>query len=132
MNKGEQTRRGFFKAVIGLTLTGGALLWGKMMKTNEKVHKQTSVVIPVEPNNKVIFADDYIVVNDNDKISVFSSRCTHLGCRINETSNDFLLCPCHGSRYNMQGVPVEGPALSPLEKLDFELNKEGTQLTVRL
>jgi glycine/D-amino acid oxidase-like deaminating enzyme/nitrite reductase/ring-hydroxylating ferredoxin subunit len=45
-----------------------------------------------------------------------SLRCTHLGCllRFNaaETSWD---CPCHGSRFSVDGAVLEGPAVSPLD-----------------
>jgi Rieske Fe-S protein len=44
-------------------------------------------------------------------------RCTHLGCllRFNaaETSWD---CPCHGSRFDVDGRVLEGPAVDPLER----------------
>jgi Rieske Fe-S protein len=46
-----------------------------------------------------------------------SLRCTHLGCllRFNsaETSWD---CPCHGSRFDVDGRVLEGPAVDPLER----------------
>lgn len=44
-----------------------------------------------------------------------SLRCTHMGCllRFNaaETSWD---CPCHGSRFDVDGGVLEGPAVHPL------------------
>jgi Rieske Fe-S protein len=46
-----------------------------------------------------------------------SLRCTHLGCllRFNaaETSWD---CPCHGSRFDVDGAVLEGPAVRPLAR----------------
>jgi Rieske Fe-S protein len=49
-----------------------------------------------------------------------SLRCTHLGCllRFNaaETSWD---CPCHGSRFDVDGAVLEGPAVRPLEREDL-------------
>jgi nitrite reductase/ring-hydroxylating ferredoxin subunit len=46
-----------------------------------------------------------------------SLRCTHMGCllRFNaaETSWD---CPCHGSRFDVDGAVLEGPAVTPLER----------------
>jgi Rieske Fe-S protein len=46
-----------------------------------------------------------------------SVRCTHLGCLLRwngaERSWD---CPCHGSRFDVDGSVLEGPATSPLEQ----------------
>jgi glycine/D-amino acid oxidase-like deaminating enzyme/nitrite reductase/ring-hydroxylating ferredoxin subunit len=52
-------------------------------------------------------------------IHAVSLRCTHLGCllRFNaaETSWD---CPCHGSRFDVDGAVLEGPAVNPLQPRD--------------
>jgi glycine/D-amino acid oxidase-like deaminating enzyme/nitrite reductase/ring-hydroxylating ferredoxin subunit len=60
------------------------------------------------------------VYRDSDGgLHAVSLRCTHLGCllRFNsaETSWD---CPCHGSRFDVDGEVLEGPAVSPLEPRD--------------
>jgi nitrite reductase/ring-hydroxylating ferredoxin subunit len=45
-----------------------------------------------------------------------SLRCTHLGCllRFNSAERSWD-CPCHGSRFDVDGNVLEGPATKPLE-----------------
>ncbi len=44
-----------------------------------------------------------------------SLRCTHLGCllRFNGAERSWD-CPCHGSRFDVDGAVLEGPAVQPL------------------
>ena len=45
------------------------------------------------------------------------NRCTHLGCQpALEASSRLLVCPCHGSRFDLQGRVVRGPAARPLSR----------------
>jgi nitrite reductase/ring-hydroxylating ferredoxin subunit len=48
-----------------------------------------------------------------------SLRCTHLGCllRFNGAERSWD-CPCHGSRFGLDGAVLEGPAVHPLEQRD--------------
>lgn len=51
------------------------------------------------------------------EVHAVSVRCTHLGCIVSwnpaETSWD---CPCHGSRFSVDGEVLQGPAVWDLEK----------------
>jgi glycine/D-amino acid oxidase-like deaminating enzyme/nitrite reductase/ring-hydroxylating ferredoxin subunit len=57
--------------------------------------------------------------DDAGALHAVSLRCTHLGCllRFNsaETSWD---CPCHGSRFDVDGTVLEGPAVKNLPRRD--------------
>ncbi|ULE33576.1 Rieske (2Fe-2S) protein [Mycobacterium sp. IDR2000157661] len=44
----------------------------------------------------------------------FSSTCTHAGCTLNEVADGTINCPCHGSRFNLDGTVANGPATRPL------------------
>ena len=46
-----------------------------------------------------------------------SLRCTHLGCilRFNSAEGSWD-CPCHGSRFDIDGTVLEGPATRPLQR----------------
>jgi len=74
-----------------------------------------------------------IVELDGDKVAAFrsedgelhavSATCTHLGCDVHwnpaERSWD---CPCHGSRFDCDGLVLEGPATTPLETVTVSVD----------
>jgi Rieske Fe-S protein len=45
----------------------------------------------------------------------FSATCTHAGCTVNKVADGMIDCPCHGSKYNLDGSVANGPAQKPLE-----------------
>jgi Rieske Fe-S protein len=55
--------------------------------------------------------------DDAGGLHAVSLRCTHLGCLLHfndaERSWD---CPCHGSRFDVDGAVLSGPAVRPLER----------------
>jgi Rieske Fe-S protein len=45
----------------------------------------------------------------------FSSTCTHKGCTVDKIADGTIDCPCHGSKFNLDGSVAKGPADKPLE-----------------
>ena len=58
-------------------------------------------------------------------VTAFSAVCSHLGCIVDwDSKTEQFLCPCHGSKYDVNGNVIGGPAPAPLERLITEI-KEG-------
>jgi cytochrome b6-f complex iron-sulfur subunit len=53
------------------------------------------------------------VFRDEKGFYVISAVCTHLGCIVERSENQFT-CPCHGTLFDAQGKNISGPAPSPL------------------
>ena len=48
----------------------------------------------------------------------FTAVCSHLGCVVQWNADEKTFdCPCHGSRFSKEGVVINGPAVSNLERI---------------
>jgi cytochrome b6-f complex iron-sulfur subunit len=51
--------------------------------------------------------------------------CTHLGCLYKyESTTDRFECPCHGSKYQLDGTRITGPTLRSLDRFVIKLVDE--------
>lgn len=78
--------------------------------------RQGMIIEDDEDNPLAVYKDE------NGKVSVFSAKCTHLGCSVtwNPLEESFD-CPCHGSRFFNNGKVINGPANSPLEDKNYNI-----------
>jgi Rieske Fe-S protein len=52
-------------------------------------------------------------------LHLHSASCTYVGCHLHWNSFETCwACPCHGSMFNVKGVPINAPAIGPLAKVD--------------
>lgn len=65
------------------------------------------------------------IYNTSGQYSALSLSCTHLGCTVEEDGEGFV-CPCHGSRYNKDGLVLQGPAKAPLRAFRVEKTEDNT------
>jgi glycine/D-amino acid oxidase-like deaminating enzyme/nitrite reductase/ring-hydroxylating ferredoxin subunit len=53
--------------------------------------------------------------DESGALRAVSARCTHLGCIVSWNAAEHTWdCPCHGSRFDVDGAVVQGPAVKPL------------------
>lgn len=92
--------------------------------------KQKNNVLPFNRNKTVSFVENYIIINHEETTTVLSAHCTHLGCKINQTEKDRLVCPCHGSEYDLNGNVIKGPAYKSLELISSKITSDGTHIEI--
>jgi len=52
-------------------------------------------------------------------LHVVTPDCSHLGCRLTfNTAERSWDCPCHGSRFDVDGHVIQGPAVNDLARND--------------
>ena len=66
------------------------------------------------------------VIRLQDGFRALSSVCTHLGCITRyRPDENVIACPCHGSRFALDGEVLSGPAPRPLRWLQMSLSERG-------
>ena len=126
------SRRKFLLNLSWIIAIPYALLAGLSFKQNAKINRAKSISIPKEINNGVTFRDGLIVVKKDESVQFLSSKCTHLGCQIHTVENDELVCPCHGSRFALNGTCLKGPAKEPLKILNYEIDEINQEFVIQV
>jgi Rieske Fe-S protein len=68
------------------------------------------------PVGSGIIVDDVVLTQPvAGEFKGFSNVCTHTGCTLNEVADGTINCPCHGSKFNLDGTVAQGPASRPLD-----------------
>jgi glycine/D-amino acid oxidase-like deaminating enzyme/nitrite reductase/ring-hydroxylating ferredoxin subunit len=66
-------------------------------------------IVDVEGKTVAAFRDD------DGEVHALSATCTHLGCQVSFNSAERSWdCPCHGSRFGVDGRVLQGPAVEDL------------------
>jgi nitrite reductase/ring-hydroxylating ferredoxin subunit len=80
---------------------------------------------------KYVISGRMWVVNANTQILALSQKCPHLGCRVDfcDSSGHFQ-CPCHGSKYDIAGEWITGPAPRGMDGYPVAPGKTPNTITV--
>lgn len=80
-------------------------------------------------NNVIVVRKDKS--NEINSFFAFQEGCTHAGGRLSwQKKEQLFVCPVHFSKFNKEGLVVDGPASTPLKK--YEIQISGNVLTVIL
>lgn len=114
------SRIGDAKAVTEL-VKGGASMAVRMVRDRlerlslpgvEDLERGQAGIVTVEDSSVAVYKDPSGILHG------VSPTCTHLGCGLhwNDAENTWD-CPCHGSRFDIHGLVLTGPATKPLERI---------------
>ncbi len=127
------SRRDFLKLFTNslLTLTGLLGIGGLIRYLSYQFDPTPPTEFDVGPasnyrlNSRTVVAYiPAIIIHDKNGLRALSLTCSHLGCTIEQTNFGFQ-CPCHSSRYDLDGVVLKGPATTNLRKLRLAETADG-------
>jgi Rieske Fe-S protein len=110
----------------GLTVTGCTTVSTAPAATTGGPIGSTSDV-PV--GSGTIFAGSRVVVTQPEAgtFTAFDAACPHQGCNVGSVEGAEIVCPCHGSRFGLDGAVLTGPATTGLAPVEVVV--EGDRLT---
>jgi len=129
------TRRGFCQAAglsaCAMASIGAAAVTTEFLRPRVLFEPATTFLVgppdALEVGGVLDFpAHRAFVMRLADGFRALSSVCTHLGCitRYQPDANQ-IACPCHGSRFALDGEVIAGPAPRPLRWLQMFLSDKG-------
>ena len=133
-------RRAFTKTGVGaVAIVGaGSAVFGYTFLSPNVLYEPSPIVHAGKPGRyppDSITADPQsglYIVHGPEGIYTLSAVCTHLGCLTAWNSElGIIACPCHGSKFQTDGVKIEGPAPSPLPWLRTWVDSDGDLLIDR-
>lgn len=122
------TRRDFVKKSMSLLpfVGAGSFLYPLSQFSFFEEKQAISLVVNMEElTHKVTKKGNVFIKKHNDEISVFDARCTHMGCLLNYSENEnAFVCPCHSSKFSLDGTVLKGPAQKKLDTISFKISNK--------
>ena len=71
----------------------------------------------------------WVIRQGEEDYLALSSECNHASCEVDLDGSDCFECPCHGSKFDLDGTKTKGPATADLRAFDTQL--DGETLTLK-
>ena len=65
--------------------------------------------------DKFAKSNKLLILSTGKRLAVSTARCTHKNCVL-KVDGKQLLCPCHKSKFDNDGIPLNGPAKVSLNR----------------
>jgi glycine/D-amino acid oxidase-like deaminating enzyme/nitrite reductase/ring-hydroxylating ferredoxin subunit len=83
--------------------------WNVDAKSLSEINNGEGKIIEKDQEKLAVYKDE------NGKTHIVSAVCTHMKCIVNWNGSEKSWdCPCHGSRFDINGKVIEGPAYTDL------------------
>lgn len=109
----ELPRRAVLAGAVALPLAG-CTTPGQAPSSTPVAGQRLAAVADVPVGSGTIVDGTVITQPTAGVFRAFAARCTHAGCALTAITDGEVLCPCHGSRFNLDGSVARGPATEPL------------------
>ncbi|GAA5075050.1 ubiquinol-cytochrome c reductase iron-sulfur subunit [Nocardia iowensis] len=87
---------------------------GKSATADQTGGKALAKTADIPVGGGVIVGDTVVTQPHAGTFVGLSAVCTHAGCKVTSVSDGTINCPCHGSRFGLDGAVSNGPAAKPL------------------
>lgn len=135
-HEGLLSRRYFLESIgfgaIGIVAAGSIALTGEYLSPNVLKEPPTKFKAGIpdnySPGSTTLNVEQnvYIIRAKEGYFYALSAVCTHLGCITNwKAEEGIIACPCHGSKFNIDGIKIAGPAPRPLPRFQITLDEQG-------
>jgi len=134
------SRRAFTRIGVGsIAIAGaGSAVFGYAFLSPNALYEPSPIVDAGKPNRYPAGSltpdvqNGLYIVHAAEGIYALSAVCTHLGCLTAwKPELNLIACPCHGSKFHVDGVKIEGPAPRPLQWLKTWVDDDGNLLIDR-
>jgi Rieske Fe-S protein len=91
-------------------------------------NKNTRALVVYNNNNGAIIVEH----KSDDTFKAISGICTHQGCKVSDYdgSQSVFICPCHNSRFDLNGNVKQGPATSKLGSYSTRVENNSLIITL--
>lgn len=119
-------RRNFVKLLPYALVGGFTYPISKFIFFSDNPNKKISLPLKNINNGITHLKEKQIFVyKKDDKIDIYDAHCTHMGCILNfDNQTKQFNCPCHKSRFDIDGTKLRGPAKRDLDKIVFKIKNK--------